>query len=100
MTRHRLKRRFVFTLGLALAATPSSARASFLDRPNPDAVRVVTWNIYFDSVFADVNSARNRQFVRVASALSPDVWAFQEMPAQRSPKATPTLTATSTAATS
>jgi hypothetical protein len=79
MTSLLSKLRLVFALGVAATVTSSSAYASFLDRPDPIAVRVVTWNIYFDSVFADVNPARNQQFARVASALAPDVWAFQEM---------------------
>jgi endonuclease/exonuclease/phosphatase family metal-dependent hydrolase len=55
------------------------ARADFLDRPNSSAVRVASWNIYFSSIFPDVNLERSQKFARVLNAIDADVWAFQEI---------------------
>ena len=63
----------------ALAMDGARAAATFLDRPTSQSVRGATWNIFNDSVFADVNAARSARFARVAQAIAPDVWAFQEM---------------------
>lgn len=57
----------------------ATARADFLDRPNPAAVRVASWNIYFSSIFPNVNLARSQKFARVLNAIDADVWAFQEI---------------------
>ncbi len=54
-------------------------QGTFLDRGDSTDIRVATWNIYFDSVFPDVSPTRVEKFNRVAAALAPDVWAFQEM---------------------
>lgn len=66
----------------ALALTRTEAApltGTFLDRPSTASVRLVTYNVYWDSIFARVNPARAAGFARVAAALDPDIWAFQEL---------------------
>lgn len=57
----------------------TTAHGDFLDRPDPAAVRVASWNIYFSSIFPDVNLERSQKFARVLNAVDADVWAFQEI---------------------
>lgn len=64
---------------LLLCCCRATARGAFLDRPHPAAVRVATWNIYFSSIFPNVNQARSQKFARVLNAVDADVWAFQEI---------------------
>ena len=65
---------------LILCGCAGLARAvTFIDRAAAADVRVATWNIYNDSVFADVNPTRHAKFGRVVRAVDADVWAFQEM---------------------
>jgi endonuclease/exonuclease/phosphatase family metal-dependent hydrolase len=51
-------------------ATPPMA----LERDDPDAIRVLTWNVLFDGLFE-----RPAPFIRVLRALDPDVICFQEI---------------------
>lgn len=75
--------RFVLLLKIAVCTLlcwrGAAAHADFLDRPNPAAVRVASWNIYFSSIFPEVNLERSQKFARVVSAVNADVWAFQEI---------------------
>lgn len=63
----------------AQAALAETITGTFLDRPDNSAVRLVTYNVYWDSIFDRVNPARAAGFARVATALNPDIWAFQEL---------------------
>ena len=65
-------------LGLDGAYGESPSTGTFLDRPASD-VRVVTFNVLWDSIFSRVNATRAEGFTRLAAALAPDVWAFQEL---------------------
>ena len=49
-------------------------RTVSLERPRPDHIRVVTWNVLFDGLFK-----RPAPFIRVLRALDPDVICFQEI---------------------
>lgn len=69
----------VIAVGALLHLGGTTARADFLDRPNPSTVRVASWNIYFSSIFPNVNLARSQKFARVLDAVDADVWAFQEI---------------------
>ncbi|WP_428940276.1 endonuclease/exonuclease/phosphatase family protein [Fontivita pretiosa] len=57
----------------------SAATGTVLDRELPGDVRVATWNIHNDSIFADVNPSRAQKFGRVVRAVDADVWNFQEI---------------------
>jgi autotransporter-associated beta strand protein len=78
--------RLVFVLGVLMCSqlgggTPCTASPNtetFLDR-SPSDVRVVTFNVLWDSIFSRVNATRAEGFSRLAAALAPDVWAFQEL---------------------
>jgi endonuclease/exonuclease/phosphatase family metal-dependent hydrolase len=68
-----------------LAAQPAHG---FLDKPTDAAIRVLTWNVYRDSIFprdgevVDAAGAnRPAQFARVLQALKPDVVCLQEVTA-------------------
>jgi autotransporter-associated beta strand protein len=65
-------------LGASSAWSASPTTGTFLDRP-PSDVRVVTFNVLWDSIFSRVNATRAEGFTRLAAALAPDVWAFQEL---------------------
>jgi endonuclease/exonuclease/phosphatase family metal-dependent hydrolase len=67
----------------ALAAQPSHR---FLRKPTDAAIRVMTWNIYRDSIFppdgeaVDATAAnRPAQFARILKALAPDVLCLQQV---------------------
>jgi endonuclease/exonuclease/phosphatase family metal-dependent hydrolase len=60
----------------AVAETPTG---TFLDRPVGSAARLVTYNVNWDSIFDRVNPERAAGFARVAGAIDPDIWAFQEV---------------------
>ena len=61
----------------AALATPNTG--TFLDRPDSTAARLVTFNVFWDSIFDRVNPERAAGFARLAGALDPDIWAFQEV---------------------
>jgi len=61
------------------AALAETITGTFLDRPSGTAARLVTYNVYWDSIFERVNPERAAGFARVAGAINPDIWAFQEV---------------------
>lgn len=74
--------------GIALAAIVISGQAApaFLTKPGASAVRILTWNVYRNSIFPadgqeiDVTSpTRPAQFARVLRALQPDIVCLQEV---------------------
>jgi hypothetical protein len=65
-------------LGASAADSESPNTGTFLDR-SPSDVRVVTFNVLSDSIFSRVNATRAEGFTRLAAAIAPDVWAFQEL---------------------
>lgn len=58
---------------------PRTPTGTFLDRPSATVLRVVTYNIRWNSIFADVDPLRAPRFARVFGALDPDVAAMQEI---------------------
>lgn len=64
-------------------ATPIGApTGTFLDRPsepNGPLVRIVNYNVMWNSIFPEVDAARAAKFVRIVRALSPDILALQEI---------------------
>jgi endonuclease/exonuclease/phosphatase family metal-dependent hydrolase len=52
---------------------------TFIDRQLPTDLRVVSYNIWLDSIFADTHATRPAKFARVMQALRPDVIALQEI---------------------
>ena len=73
----------IVALTAVLALQPARG---FLSKPDAAAIRVLTWNVYRDSIFPPVGqavdaSAANRpaQFARVLQALRPDVLCLQQV---------------------
>ena len=71
-------------LGLTLAAGALVAAPDFLQRPAPDAIRILTWNVYRDSIFPshglhidEDGTDRPARFARVVSAVQPDILCLQ-----------------------
>lgn len=65
---------FAFGSPLARAAT-----GTFVDRLAETDLRVVSYNVLVDTIFADTNPAQAAKFERVVAALDADVWALQEI---------------------
>jgi endonuclease/exonuclease/phosphatase family metal-dependent hydrolase len=63
-------------------AGPSSVQGtsgSLLERSDPTALRLVTCNVRWNSIFPQVDPSRAERFARVARALDPDVLCLQEI---------------------
>jgi endonuclease/exonuclease/phosphatase family metal-dependent hydrolase len=77
--------RLVIASILALSAIlharhlPAQTTGTFIDRQLPTDLRVVSYNIWQDSIFSDTHSSRPAKFARVMQALRPDVIALQEI---------------------
>ena len=72
-------RRIICAAILSAAPSVLANNGTFLDRELPTDVRLMDWNIYQDSVFADVNPTRNAKFNRIAAAVDADIYTFEEM---------------------
>jgi len=84
----RLVASLVAAIVAATALVSSQAARGFLARPSPAAIRILTWNVYRDTIFpaegedVDVAAAtRPAQFARVMQALRPDIVCLQEITA-------------------
>jgi hypothetical protein len=44
-----------------------------LERADPQALRLVSYNVHWNSIFAQVDAARAERFARLVRALEPDV---------------------------
>ncbi len=92
----RPRRRSTFAVSIALVGAMSlnlpgqrvqcGIQAGFLGSPEPERIRVMTWNIGADSVFPPAGArldvpgeGRPGQFARVLRALRPDVMCLQEV---------------------
>jgi len=81
---------------LVWSMAPASSSAKWggtptLERPEGTQLRIASYNVYWGSVFPQDNGEpplpegrksiddRRRQFLRVQQALSPDIWALQEV---------------------
>jgi endonuclease/exonuclease/phosphatase family metal-dependent hydrolase len=84
----RLAALLVFAILPATALVSGQAAHGFFARPSPAAIRILTWNVYRNTIFptdgedVDVAAAtRPAQFARVMRALQPDVVCLQEITA-------------------
>ena len=74
------------------AATPSVP--AFLLRPSPDLVRILCYNVNWDSIFPDGDpdndmlrtANRAQQFARLLTAINPDIVCLQEINTSRDPQ--------------
>jgi endonuclease/exonuclease/phosphatase family metal-dependent hydrolase len=58
---------------------PRTPTGTFLDRPAGQVLRLVSYNVNWNSIFPDVNARRAASFARLVAALDPDVLALQEI---------------------
>ncbi|MFT7461922.1 MAG: endonuclease/exonuclease/phosphatase family metal-dependent hydrolase [Pseudohongiellaceae bacterium] len=68
----------VFSLATVLLAPAASAQ-TFVERLDADDVRVVSYNVLWDTIFPSVNPTQAAKFVRVVNALDADVLCLQEI---------------------
>ena len=70
-------------LGLLAAAfalcLPSAPAQTFVQRTQPGDLRVVTYNVLWDTIFPSVDAVQAAKFERVIDALDPDVLNLQEI---------------------
>jgi len=73
--------RVVLAMGLGLVALSEvwSQTGTFLDRHLASDLRVVSYNVYWDTIFPDLNATQAAKFQRVITALDPDVLHLQEV---------------------
>lgn len=77
----------------AAAGCSATGRSSFMDRGDDRAVRLVSYNAYWDAMFPDDDPnnhpwrkhARISEFERVMKALQPDILCLQEINPKRDP---------------
>ncbi|MFO0840010.1 MAG: endonuclease/exonuclease/phosphatase family protein [Phycisphaerae bacterium] len=65
--------------GSIAAAAPRAPTGTFIDRSAPGVLRVMTYNIMWNSIFPDVSEKGAARFARVLKAIDPDVLALQEI---------------------
>jgi len=58
---------------------PRPPTGTFIDRPPGQVLRLVSYNVNWNSIFPDVNARRSASFARLVAALDPDVLALQEI---------------------
>src|SRR5262245_49427233 len=66
-------------LSLAPASLFADVTGTFVDRELPTDIRVVTYNVDNDAIFADTDPLRSSRFARIAPAMNADVWVLQEV---------------------
>src|SRR5687768_14382091 len=68
---------------LAVQASWGATTNTFIDRMDPNDLRVATYNVFENSVFSTFEmptvGSRKDRFMRMAAKIDPDVWCFQEM---------------------
>ncbi len=58
---------------------PRPPTGTFVDREAGTALRIVTYNVLWNTIFADVNAQRAAKFARIVTALDPDVLVLEEI---------------------
>lgn len=80
-------------LACCLSVMPLNAQTgTFIDRQLSTDLRMMTYNILWDSIFSDVNPGQADKFVRVINAINPDILNLQEIGYWDSPVAPKTGT--------
>lgn len=63
-----------------IVAQPVLAQTgTFIDRQQSTDLRVVSYNVLWDTIFADVDSIQAAKFERVVQAIDADIWNLQEI---------------------
>jgi len=58
---------------------PVEPTGTLIDRADPDAVRLVSYNVLWNSIFAEMDSRGAEKFARLVRALDPDILCLQEI---------------------
>lgn len=66
-------------LGYCSLGRLSAQTGTFIDRQLATDLRVVTYNIYFSTIFPDTDAIQSQKFVRVVNALDADILNLQEV---------------------
>jgi endonuclease/exonuclease/phosphatase family metal-dependent hydrolase len=69
----------VCLLGLCSVVPSYGQTSTFIDRHLPTDLRVMTYNILWDSIFPDKDATKAAKFSRVLNAINPDVLNLQEI---------------------
>jgi endonuclease/exonuclease/phosphatase family metal-dependent hydrolase len=71
----------VGALLVSILSAPAAAQSTgtFIDRWEPTDLRVVSYNIWQDSIFQDTSPTQAEKFARVMQALQPDIINLQEI---------------------
>ncbi|GJM22818.1 MAG: hypothetical protein DHS20C15_27330 [Planctomycetota bacterium] len=72
-------RLFLASLLFACLGAPLSSAQTFVERLAPDDLRVVSYNVLWDTIFPSENAFQAAKFERVVHALDADIWAIQEI---------------------
>lgn len=83
--------RFVMTLVLAVllgcvAALPATAQTgTFIDRDRATDLRIVSYNVLWNTIFPGENPTQAAKFERVVQAIDADIWNLQEIGPDNNP---------------
>jgi endonuclease/exonuclease/phosphatase family metal-dependent hydrolase len=69
----------VWLVSFGVLPIGAQTTGTFIDREQPTDLRVMSYNIWQDSIFADTNATRAAKFARVVQALQPDILNLQEI---------------------
>lgn len=61
------------------SAVRAQSTGTFIDRQAPTDLRVVSYNVFNDTIFTDTNPVQAAKFARVMSALQPEIVNLQEI---------------------
>jgi endonuclease/exonuclease/phosphatase family metal-dependent hydrolase len=80
----------IAVLGTLLAVPQLCAQSTgtFLDRQAPSDLRVISYNVLWDSIFPEINATQAAKFRRVVQALNPDILNLQEIDSPFDPTTT------------
>lgn len=71
--------RLVAGLGLTVLLSPAAGAQTFVERLDADDLRVVSYNVLWDTIFPSEDPVQAAKFERVLAALDADVWCLQEI---------------------
>jgi endonuclease/exonuclease/phosphatase family metal-dependent hydrolase len=69
----------VLLLGCVLGNFSFAQTGTFVDRHSPDDLRVVSYNVLWDTIFPSYDPGQSAKFARVVQALDPDILNLQEI---------------------
>jgi endonuclease/exonuclease/phosphatase family metal-dependent hydrolase len=64
---------------ILLATTAAAQTGTFIDRHLPTDLRLMSYNVLWDTIFPSVSASQSAKFARVIQALDPDILNLQEI---------------------